>query len=73
MARLPLLYAFLSKWGELREQARRAGAAWPIRGSREAAAEPFRQTARAHGVKHLHEPGCDHQGCADFYESARSR
>lgn len=49
-ARLPLLYAFLVRWNELRKQARDSGMEWPLADDIRSAYAEFLEIARAEGV-----------------------
>lgn len=46
MARLPLRYVWLSRWEPLRDECRKAGAAWPLPESRKRVADDFAALAR---------------------------
>lgn len=44
LSHLPVRYAFLSRWGRLREECRQQNAFWPLPESRKAVADEFRAT-----------------------------
>ncbi|MBN1844415.1 MAG: DUF4838 domain-containing protein [Sedimentisphaerales bacterium] len=54
-AQLPVLYAFLMRWGEFRDEHRRRGGPWPVSDSIGQVYEQFRQVARKKNVTRLNE------------------
>jgi len=68
MAQLPLMYAFMSSWNVFQSQCKATGVVWPMPKAIETVAADFRRIAKANHVIHLNEPGCEHQGCASFFE-----
>lgn len=56
-AQLPVLYTFLMRWDHLQDQARQAGADWPLADSIDEVHQDFMAVARQVGVVHLNE-GC---------------
>jgi len=55
MARLPVMYAFMSNWRALRAQCKAANAAWPLQQDIESVAEEFKRIARVHKVTRVNE------------------
>jgi hypothetical protein len=54
-ARLPVAYVVISRWDELREEARRVGARWPWPAAREELLAWFLERARAEGMTMISE------------------
>jgi hypothetical protein len=54
-ASLPVLYVVLTRWDELREEARKAGRPWPWPGSRDELLSVFLEAARRQGVTMISE------------------
>ena len=55
VAQLPVRYAFLTRWDDMRRQARAGGAAWPMADSARAACDEFVRIAKANRIDRLSE------------------
>jgi hypothetical protein len=55
LARLPLEYAVLLRWNEMRAAARKRGWKWPLAGTRVAAFASFEKIGKENGITHLGE------------------
>lgn len=69
MAQLPVMYAYLQHWKELREEARAAGVDWPLGESPDAVGEAFMAVAKRNGVTRL----CEWQDGYGLVEEAVKR
>ena len=55
VAQLPVMYVFLTRWGEMRDAAKKAGAEWPMPNSIDEAHDRFMEIARKKKITRLNE------------------
>jgi len=55
VAKLPILYTFLTRWQSFLEEASGSGSDWPVADSMQAVLDEFMQIAEAEGVTHVSE------------------
>jgi hypothetical protein len=68
VAELPSLYVLLTRWDELREQAREAGTAWPVEDDIRSVYDRVLAVMDANGIVHFSE-----QNARDWFPSVRER
>lgn len=71
LARLPVLYVFLNRWNELRQQAHVEGIEWPLPESIDEVFEALRNVAVANRITHLTEPKTGFEALAAIVEKAK--